>query len=707
MAADDNIPQTEKKVLKEMEGKYDQAYQALTPRFSKFNDYEDLYLGYISNKDNPWKSAVFDPESFEKVERMVSHLFATKPRGRYMPREGADTAGVRIADELFKYQWDKDGQQMQRKLMRIGRNAGIFGTGFGILTWRFERRKRKFVMKDGSVQTKWVTSWDDPYFQDLYIYDCFPDPTATYVEDLAWFIHNEYVTIEELENTNHKVNGVKRYKNLSILKEKAGKKKSGASTDSFRDRFSQTKNIDTTEQEGRILVRRYYDRDRWVSWCPDYNLIIEDRENPYWHGDLPIHLLTDHDYSNQLFGIGELEPIERLQRGLNSVLNQRLDNVRMIMNPAVKTLARSKYSKEWKMAPGWKWRMDRMDEVDLFQIPDATGNTFMQTANYFKDAMSRALGYQDFISRNESGADKTAAEIRAASGEQNARLKSKEYNVDAFIQRLATQWMQLNQQFITKERVIRIVGKDAISLFSKMDAFNNDAEAYDEETGAPKLDELGKPIMEPQMKQIMMKGEEVDKWRIGDDGAFGLLVIEPDDLMGDFDYIVETGSTTQVDTAAQQANTESALKMLIEVEEKLMNEGKTIHYSPVVEKDLSELGFKNTDEIIVSVDPATMGDATSNELNNMTGGNAGGLPLAGGALPPMPGGMPPQGGAPMTPQIPAGPAPTGMPMPGGAPMQPGQLPVRSRRINIPMPAPSRRPGIPARPAQISYVPRPR
>lgn len=210
-----------RKLFKEIEDKYDYAYEELQPRFEKFNEWEDLYLSYLANKDNPWKSQVFDPESFEKVERMVSHLFATRPRGRFLPREGSDTKGVRVGDELFKAQWDKSGQNMQQKLMRVGRNIGIFGTGFGILTWRYERRQIKtYDEKSDSVKAQWKVTWDDPYFQDLYIYDCFPDPTAVSVEDMQWFIHNEYVTIDELEATNFKVKGEKRYVNLDLLKEK-------------------------------------------------------------------------------------------------------------------------------------------------------------------------------------------------------------------------------------------------------------------------------------------------------------------------------------------------------------------------------------------------------------------------------------------------------------------------------------------------------
>lgn len=613
----------DKKVYNEVEDKYDYSHQELSPRFRKFNDWEDLYLGYLNNADNPWKSAVFDPESFEKVERMASHLFATRPRGRYLPREGSDTKGVRIADELLKYQWDKTGQQMHRKFMRMGKNIGIFGTAFGVLHWRYERQERKYWdKKEGKMKTKRVCVWDDPYFQDLYIYDCFPDPTAISVEDMQWFIHNDYTTLEELRNTNFEIDGQKKYKNLNLLEEKLNKRRdNSASVDSYRTNADQIYGVSTQEKEDRILVRRYYARDKWVTWCPDYKVLIENRPNPYWHGELPVHVLTDHDYTNQLYGIGEIEPIEKLQRGLNSVLNQRLDNVRLIMQPVVKTNAASKYSHEWMWAPGRKWRMDKLDDVDIFSLPDVTGQTFMQTANYFKDAMRNALGHQDFSSRAGETGDPTAAQVRAETSEQNVRTRAKEFNVDAMIQRLCTQWIELDQQFLTAERIIRVVGKDAIDVF-----LNNKGmkEKMEVETPTGNIIEANLPAT------TYYKGEESDKFKLSDDGAFGFLIVEPDDIQGDMDFIVEVGSTVEVDSSQELANTQAAIKMLGELEQKLNADGKKIDFLPLVSKALQNMGMKNVDEIVTTMDNDALvkqQEAQQAAQQGMMGAMGGGNPM--------------------------------------------------------------------------------
>jgi hypothetical protein len=643
----------EKELFREIEDKYDYSYDELSPRFEKFNVWEDLYFSNLRNSDNPWKSSVFDPESYEKVERVVSHLFATKPRGKFYPREKHDAAGVRVADELFKYQWEKPGQNMQLKLPRQGRGMGIFGSGFGLLTWRYERRKRRKPNKAGEKTEQYEVIWDDPYYQDLYIYDCFPDPTAMSIEDMQWFIHNEFVTLEELENTNHKYHGERRYKNLDKLKEKLSKRKGNysASQDSYRTKADSARGSNKdTDLRGRILVRRYYDKSQWVTIVPDFKLVIEDRPCPYDHGELPIHMMLDVVYSNQLFGVGEIEPIERLQKGLNAVLNQRLDNVRMQLSPAVMHDANSEYAHEWKWQPGYKWRLGANEkEPKPFQLPDATSGTFMQTANYFKDSMSRALGHQDFLSRNESADTRTATEIRASSGEQNARMRSKEHNIDMFMERLGTQWMQLNQQYMTKGRLVRILGREAL------EALQND-ESLKEREAIMSPD--GEEAMAIKPKRSIYAGEEVDKFKMEKGGAFGLLLVEPDDIRGAMDFIVESGSTVESDVTQQQADLESILKTLLDLKDQFGQEGYKVNIKPIIDKILLLRNIKNVDEIFEVIN--------DNPMAQDPGQAMGGAPVDPMAAMMPQGGMPPQGGAPMMPPM----APQGMPMmPQGMPPQ--------------------------------------
>lgn len=567
------MTKTEREIYADFDSKYQAAKEELDKRFTDFNEFEDLYWGYLDNQKNPWKSSIFDPEAFEKVERVTSHLFASVPRGRVMPRdEKDDIVKAPLHDELFRYQWTKPQQAMHSKLQRIGRSFSIFGTAFGLLEWRYEKAKKVF-----NGEAKNVVVWDDPYFKDLYIYDCFPDPAATCVEDMEYFILNEYTTLKALKAANVG----KRYKNLGELELKVkDKKKNDASSDSYRNRVDDIQGLDSGIVKDRLLIRRMFTRDRWVTIVPDYKIVIEDRENPYWHGELPVHVLTNYEYPNQLYGRGELDVIRKLQKGLNNVLNQRLDNVRMILNPVVKTVANARFAHTWKFRPGQKWVMDRLDEVDQFQIADVTGNTFLNTVGYFKESMAKALGQNDIVGKSaRQEMNITATRDKLAAMEQNVRMKAKEAQVDAFIQRLVNQWIQLNQQFITNTRAVRILGGDNLKQI--------------EET----MVEIDPVTGQNYPKTEIVNGVEVEKIQKTQDGTFASIYVSPEDLIGSFDFIVETGSTSVVDPVDEFQNMVTAVGLLKQAEQSLAADGTKVNYRPILEKQLYELGIKNTDGV--------------------------------------------------------------------------------------------------------------
>jgi hypothetical protein len=573
-----------------VEDRYGTAKNDRVQTFEDARELEELYLGHIENTKNPWKSAVFDPESFEKVERMVSHVFSSEPRGRFLPMENSDATKADIADAIFRYQWNRPGQNMFLKIKRMGLGAGIFGASYGLLTWRFEKRKIKVPIDEFGMEFEEVEidDWDDPYFQDLYYYDTFPDPSAVDGETMNHFIFNEYVTLDSLEAANANKSGQKRYVNLGRLKKKIGDGAYYASEDVNRRYSSELKGLPSGEGVyNRILLRRYFDKHKWITVAPDYGLVIESRDNPYWHGELPIHVLTDHEYINQLEGRGEIEPIKRLQKGLNNVLNQRLDNVRLIMQPVVKVRGNSKYAHTWKWKPGYKWQVDSIDDIDQFQIKDVTGGTFLQTTNYFKDAIAQTLGNYDVLSRGQSAYERTATEAKMTSQEQNARFKQKEMVADAFIKKLSTQWLKLNKQYLTKPKTIRIAGQEAI------DRLLTNPSVVDMNSGTP------------QPKMVYVNGIEREKLWIDSNSDYGFLIAGKEDLAGEFDFVVETGSMSLQDPTDTFSNLSLAYNLLLQSQPYLQQEGTRTRFRPLLEKILFKLGIRNVDGVFEAAGPET------------------------------------------------------------------------------------------------------
>lgn len=571
--------------LEKVKSKYNDAYEYWRPLYDEFEKLEDMYWGKTTGSTIPedkWKSKAVDNMAFEAVERMTSHLLGGDPKGRFVPVEPKDDYGALVNNALFNYQWSNPSLDMKRKIRNMGVQAGIFGVSFGLLDWKYEERTRKRIeygeLEQVEIEEKYVYC-DQPWFRSLYVYDCYPDPSAVDIDTMEYFIYDEYVTLDELKGRNK--GKFKPYQNLGKLEEKL--KEQNATQNEHRTNID--RGMDIGSKKGRTLVRTMLTRDKRIGYSPDANLVIEDGDNPYWHGDLSVHMLIDYSYENQLFGRGEIEPIKTMQRALNNVLNQRLDNVKLILNTGFKAKANAKYMSTWKMRPGWIAVVDEMDELQPFNIPDVTSGTFLQTQNYFKDSTYRVLGYTDFLTRNETEGDKTATEIRASVGEQNARMREKEKYVDQFVVRLANQWMQLNQQFLTNEKIIRIVGADAQKMIEQKTQEKMQREQMQMMEQDPMLQGLPQEMMPP----VKNPYQQVD--------GMGYLEISANDLAGRYDYIVEGGSLTEVDPAQKAQSLGMAIKVLQENEMKMQESGIKVNYQPLLEKLLRELGVKNIDDI--------------------------------------------------------------------------------------------------------------
>lgn len=564
---------SDEKAFKKVEEAREHVYSGISGLLKQYNEFEDLYFGHTPRaKKGSSKSNVFDPIVFEQVEHVVSHNFANLPRGSFVPvdeeNEGTAT-DTYLLDNLLKYQQGRPEQNFRQKMVNMGRRTALFGQAFGILHWRYER-----VQKKG----KWTTIWNSPCFYDLNIYDCYPDIDATSPYDMTFFGYDDYVTFEELEAENNISQGEKRYKNLAQLKELI--KEPDAQGNPYRDRANEVRKINKTPNRGgRFIVRRFYWRDRWITTAPDYNLTIEDRSNPYDHGRLPVLCLRDHDYPDTIHATGEVAPIKSMAVAQNQLINMRLDNVKMILEPPLQARASSlQYQDTWVSQRNAVWVMDQIGDVQPFVYPDVTGNTFQATSNFLLDEVSRRMGRVDFISRNESSADKTATEIKAAVGESNSRLKYKEANIDQFVQDLNTMWLQLDQQYLTEDVAIRILGREAVEKLRPY-AIN---EYTDPQTG------MIYP-MDP-------------KFRPSDSGEYGFMTLSPEDIVGQFDFHVESGSTRAVDVQSEINDLTSAIGLLTSISPILeAKEGVKVNFKTPVENLLMKMGIKNLDKVLEQV----------------------------------------------------------------------------------------------------------
>jgi len=426
-------------IVKQVLDRYFLSREYCAPFFADFNTKEELYRCQLEANQLPYRARVFDPKVFSAIEKIVPRMVANKPRGEFKPREEGDIASVRIIGELFDYDWDR--ADMFFKMIVLVKTALIFGTAYGRVPWRFERKRVKFsepIIQFGGMEigrqekSKMKVVFDGPYFENCNIYDCFPDPQATDFRDSKWFIHRTFPTIEELEKINDEGQEKAQWKNLDKLKELI-KEGTGTTDETYRMKskaiFGASDYTLKDKTVNQFSMLTMYTPERWVSIAEDYNLELRNKENPYYHGKIPFVKLIDYPLPNEWFGLGEIEPTERLQRAINAIINQRLDNVNLILNTGwlVDTTGGVDLS-SLVSRPGMIVKTRRLDAAKRIEIPDVTGGAFADTYTFLQASIQDTLGITDYTVRSRQVTpvrQRTATGMSLQQEEANARFRLK------------------------------------------------------------------------------------------------------------------------------------------------------------------------------------------------------------------------------------------------------------------------------------------
>jgi len=649
----------EQKLFTEVYRHYIMAEEDLNARIPDWNTKDELFWSYIDDTNWPYSAEVFDPRVFTAIFEKTSRLFANKPRGRMVPREGGDALGARINNELLRFQWDEAERINQMPMLArwamMDMNARKYGASFAICKWHYETRNKR---RNGKIE-KYVY-FDGPDFKPLINRDCLPNPSYSTIK--GWFQHRDYVTIEELTRINDVARGKPVYKNLDALKEQIRKQQDGKKTiggDSRNSNWqSKTKEIKgLTDYLGKdeynqvIEIVTEYSNDSWVTFAPKHGIILRDIPNPYDHGQIPVVMLRYYPVDDDLYGMSEIEPVEKLQKATNALICQYLDAVNMGLNPIAKirTTGVQMHTIQW--APGAKWLMnDPASDVVPFETGIAGVSEFTSTYRFIVGAMQEALGEtsQGISNLVPGESSKTATEIRDSALQRNARDNFNQIFLTEALKRQMMLWHSMNQQFLFSDeaeqaKIIRIVGKDAIRYFEsrglKDMALSPEAEELLSDPNLADIDVKPEELMMP-MYPVNLNGNVLPKFTVEESGEVGHLIIEPDDISGNYDYIPDIESMSVPDDAQLLAVQKQMIETALDEKAQMMlaNQGYRLKFKELLEDFFEQLGKKDADKYFEKIQEGELnvpgqlnqGGAGGIDQSQLGGGNVPNQGLAGG-----------------------------------------------------------------------------
>lgn len=648
----------EQQAFKEVSWHYDMANQDLVKRMIDWDKKDTLFRSHINESSWPYRAQVFDPRVFTVLYEKTARILANKPQGRLIPREGGDALGAKINNELLMFQWDDNERveslPMLAKWALMDQNARKYGASFGLATWRWQRQVRRetpFLADEAQPKGKSTVWYDGPDFRPLNNRDCLPNPSYSTIKN--WFQVRDYLTLAELQDTNDAARSKPIYKNLDLLRTQLANNP-GSSGDLRATNYS-VKNLTLKGLSDQLGMDPYnkvieivteYRPDRWVTFSPKHGVVLRDIPNPYDHGQIPIVQLKYYPIDEDLYGLSEIEPVEKLQKAINALLCQYLDSINMGLYRPLMVKATGVQMHTLEFGPAKKWIMNEPGkDVVAFDQGDSGIAEFTNTYRFLVAALQEALGETSAIVSNQApgSGDKTATEVKDLAISRSARDN---YNLIYLGEALKKQmmfWLKMNQQFLfsskaDQKKIIQITGKDSIKFFQGegLDGMGLDDQSM-QMMSDPNLAGSIKPedMMSP-IYPVKVGNDTLPKLTVEDNGSVGHLIIEPEDLAGTYDYIPDVGSMNQLATEEEIKAKGEFLQYATGVDPKtgqpsglaaaMQQEGKKFKATELAISYAELIGFKDADQYIESSKQPMNGGVPNDQVN---GGGAG-AQIAGG-----------------------------------------------------------------------------
>ena len=137
-----------------------------------------------------------------------------------------------------------------------------------------------------------------------------------------------------------------------------------------------------------------------------------------------------------------------------------MDDVILMLDPVIKIRKDSGISKnDVIFAPGAKWELRKMDDVVIERPPEISLMGINEEKN-LRDEIERTLAISEYTSGMPKSAQEPMSKVAMLIGQSNLRLSSLAQNVAEALTQLANILIDMNREFISEDKLYRIVGDE-------------------------------------------------------------------------------------------------------------------------------------------------------------------------------------------------------------------------------------------------------
>ncbi len=467
-----------------------------------------------------WGAHLHIPLSFRTIETIVPKAIANAPKMLVLPRDEQWRKNVEAVRLLLERQQEQiDIDLPFQAVMRSGR---MYGLGVGKVYWRREQVNRRKIQprvfktgfKVGNLMSE--VSFDDPMFEDLDVFDFGWDPYGSDMKTCEWTYHRIWMSTEAV--TKRLQEGVWNTDSAKALtpEDVRGLQGSGQRYDEiWKDRMEvsgfRSWSLQERGEQPHELIE-FHDGER-VHTILDRQVLVQEAENPCC-GMMPFQIYRPTPLSKQLVGIGDLEPLEHLQRELDTLRSQRRDAATIALCAGFAFDDGVVNEEDLVFGPGAAIRVNGNPNEALMalQVRDVPGSGYQEEAAIRGDIEAVSGGSDTLEAGGATTQTATEAQLVQASLSARIRLGSRRFEIEV-VRTAGRGFLYLDQRMITEDRPALMVPEEG----------QTPEEAY--ETGAWKEYPIGPGELLGEY-EIMMEGGSMAERNIPQDRADAIQLMQ-------------------------------------------------------------------------------------------------------------------------------------------------------------------------------------
>lgn len=407
-----------------------------------------------------WGANLHIPLSFRTIETMVPRAVAQRPKLLYLPRKPEfeeNTENVRILIDAQQENIDID--LAFQAVMRAGR---IYGLGVGKAYWMTKTATRRPVIRATfadkyipSPKLETVKTFDDPYFEDVDIFDFGWDPYGSSIETCGWVYHRIWMSTATV--LDRIASGVWNTQTAQTLDAESlsttGSSRLYDEVWESRMRASGLPGFNTDRKEHPHEVLEFHDGERVITVL-DRMGTMQAAENPCL-GEKPFQVYRPTPLQRQMVGIGDLEPLEHLQRELDTLRSQRRDAATIALSAGFAYDDGAVEEDDLVFGPNAAIRVTNANPRDAImplQVRDVPGSGY-QEESVIRQDFDAVPGLTDALDNTPGPNASTATEAQLVQAALGARieLSSRRFEIEV-VRGVAQAFLKLNQRMILADR---------------------------------------------------------------------------------------------------------------------------------------------------------------------------------------------------------------------------------------------------------------